>query len=122
MNEKTEQNLNEAIDWLQEAGGAIQDFAIEQAPLYCQELISYTITMSTISVIGFGVVALIGLLLLVLGVVFEKGFDEGIAFSFVGGAMLLVGGGIAICDLSTLVKAHTAPRVLILEHVRGLSQ
>ena len=34
MTEQTEQNINQAIDWLQKTGA-------EQAPIYCQELLKW---------------------------------------------------------------------------------
>jgi hypothetical protein len=29
MNQETEKNINEAIDWLQETGASVQDFAVD---------------------------------------------------------------------------------------------
>ncbi len=54
MKGTTEENINEAIDWLQQTGGRIEDFAMEQAPLYCQEIIQWTFWSGIIGgLIGF---------------------------------------------------------------------
>lgn len=122
MNEHTEQNINEAIDWLQQTGGSIQDFAAEQAPLYCQELIKYEIMSSAIGLIG----GLVALAMSAIVIRFlrkhEAEMDEGsfyLTFA-VGGLLALAGCLFVARNVSPLVKAHTAPRVVIVEHLRSL--
>ena len=120
MKSETEENINEAIDWLQETGGAIQDFAVEQAPLYCQEVINWNIA------IGAG-----GLLLVFIGLICfvasrycckktdgEDGYFAAMIITFVAGLLLIIIPCVEMVPKG--VKAITSPRVLILEHVRGL--
>lgn len=129
MNPDTEKNVNEAIDWLQKTGGAIQDFAVEQAPLYCREVVAWQLYSGLAAVV----------LSLILG---------GIAWRLLKYAKQLRdaeldrdGGNITISDCASrvsavfvgifalvafgvggfcAVKAAVAPRLVIVEHLRSL--
>jgi hypothetical protein len=135
MNPETEKNINEAIDWLQQTGGSIQDFAAEQAPLYCREVVAWQLWT--------GIAACIAGILLIPLVVFcwkvslrwsgeedEKkkenkwhSSSDGFIGPMIGGivaavlALVLVGMG-----APKAIKAAIAPRIVIVEHLRGLNK
>jgi hypothetical protein len=127
MNEHTEQNINEAIDWLQQTGGSIQDFATTQAPLYCQEVVAWTFWMGFIcTMIGTGV--------LVVGIYFTSRLPKWLKedkgdptarsiIAIFGGVLGLIIGGFTIAShLGDTIKAKVAPRIVIVEHLRGLNK
>ncbi len=125
MNPETEKNINEAIDWLQSTGGSIQDFASEQAPLYCQEVVRWELWSSAVG-------SAVGILMIVVGVVSgllfvkfmreDEGEPNGRTLVTCGIMFLsLIFGLIASKDSAPrLIKALTAPRIVIVEHLRGL--
>lgn len=128
MNEHTEKNINEAIDWLQQTGGSIQDFATTQAPLYCQEVVAWTFWIGLTGV-------LIGSLLLSLGSYcafrFMKDLKDnddsdlsgrGIVFLFSGLILFIVGSFTFGGGIADTIKAKVAPRIVIVEHLRGLNK
>lgn len=128
MTDTTEQNVNQAIDWLQKTSGTIQDFAVEQAPIYCKEVISWYIFDGVIAVV------LSFPLFLVSAFLYKRSRnlaqnkkessigDEGAAH-FVFGFIVFVGAFIALASgVSSIVKAATAPRIIIIEHLKGLSK
>jgi hypothetical protein len=125
MNPETEKNINEAIDWLQSTGGSIQDFASEQAPLYCQEVVQWELWSSAAG-------SAFGILLIVVGIVSGLLFikfmreDEGepncrtlvtCGTMFLG---LIFGLLVSEDFVPQLIKALKAPRIVIVEHLRGL--
>ena len=127
MNEHTEQNINEAIDWLQQTGGQIQDFATTQAPLYCQEVVAWTFWM------GF-ICSLIGAIFTLIGVYWvfkfigtlDKNKDDltasGAVYLFGSLIALMVGGFTFAQNIEDTIKAKVAPRLVIVEHLRGLNK
>jgi len=134
MNPQTETNINQALDWLQKTGGAIQDFTVEQAPIYCREVITLQIATG----IGGILVALIlafatKFLWDYSGAVNDRAKKEAkteIDFYDARGA----GAGVrclsffcgvaslcfSICSSVSVLEALIAPRVVILNHIRGL--
>ena len=68
MNEQTEQNMNEAIDWLQSVGERIEGFTLEQMPLYCQEVLAWKVALNVTWLILFGVLLVVSLVLVAKGV------------------------------------------------------
>ena len=127
MNESTEVNINEAIDWLQQTGGAIQDFAVEQAPLYCREVVAWEFWNSTI-------LGSTGLFMFIIGVVafvkfirFMKEDDlEPNARTLTAAAAMVFGlfiGLILATDhIPRAIKATVAPRLVIVEHLKNLGK
>lgn len=115
MNEHTEKNINEAIDWLQQTGGSIQDFAMEQAPIYCKELIRYELWTGAIWLT-------LALLMLIVGVVLTwrglKDDEEGTICS--GFALGIISLLVLVLCSGDFVKAIVAPRVVIVEHLKSL--
>jgi len=125
MNAETEQNINEAINWLQSTAGQIQGFAAEQVPLYCQEVIAWTFWESCFW-------SGIGLIFAAMGAAFvKKGIrvyqddpwgDESF-FPILGGGMLLLFGVVATSTSAPqAIKAHVAPRLVIIEHLQGITK
>ena len=125
MTQETEQNINEAINWLQQTGTSIQDFALEQAPLYCQELITW-------EVVGGTAFAVFGLLLITAGALsarwglkqplcrYECMKEAAVVAVAAGGIAIAAGIPITTSNALDVTKAKTAPRVVIMEHLRGL--
>lgn len=130
MTLETEKNLNEAIDWLQQTGGSIQNFAAEQAPLYCREVVAWEFLAGVTGVIAGLFILIISTFLAREGMkihIRNEGksyFDKEDVSSWVIPAK--IGGfiGLVMVGLSsvTAVKAHVAPRIIIVEHLRGISK
>jgi hypothetical protein len=126
MNPETEKNINEAIDWLQSTGGSIQDFAAEQAPLYCREVVQWELWSSAIGA-SIGILLLIGTPLAVYinrKTIAQANEDMDptivvpwMLFTIMGVVVGLVFTGEELPDL---IKAITAPRLVIVEHLRSL--
>ena len=127
MTPQTEENINEALNWLQETGSAMQDFAVEQTPLYCQEVVAWAFWQNAI---GAGT----GLALLAVGIFCAyqliktsrsyKDNDEIVmALSTIVGGLALIGGVIATTiHLPDAIKAVVSPRLVIVEHLINLSK
>jgi hypothetical protein len=119
------QNLNEAIDWLQATAGQIQNFAEAQTPLYCQEVVAWAFWGGAIPG-GFGVI------LVVIGFVAAIKFvqwmkedrGEPNARTLPACAITILGLGMGIIlagmHIPQAVKAVVAPRLVIVEHLKGL--
>lgn len=119
MNPTTEQNINEAIDWLQRTGGSIQDFATQQAPLYCQEVVAWEL-WSGIAGAVLSLIALIPGILLTRHALRDLEGEDG--YMIVPGIFLILCGvAVLTCEGSDALKAVTAPRLVIVEHLRGLT-
>jgi H+/Cl- antiporter ClcA len=127
MTPETESNINETINWLQQAGGTIQTFALEQAPLYCREVVAWEFWGGTI----FGG---LGVIVFALGIVYSKMFfkwmkeDDGeptlrtiSTFTAAIGCLLLGFMGIEY-HIPRAIKASVSPRLVIIEHLSKLKQ
>jgi hypothetical protein len=120
-------NINEAIDWLQKTGAQVQDFAVEQAPLYCREVVAWEFWMGIINS-SFGFLFLVTPLVMLWR--YRQWFKEDLACLGTGSlaASILVplisaGGLITIFNCAPqTVKAAVAPRLVIVEHLRGLTK
>ena len=122
MTPETEQNINTAIKWIQETGGSIQDFASEQAPLYCREVIAWEFWSGLI----FGG---IGAILFAIGIAAAMRFvrfikeDDGeingrTLSALVIAIICLFLGPVMVGDfIPRAIKAHVAPRMVIIEHI-----
>jgi cytochrome c biogenesis factor len=133
MNEHTEQNINDAINWLQQTGGAIQDFATTQAPLYCQEVVAWTFWQNM-------AYTSIGLFLLILCALSAKQvrpawreykdskptiYEEpwaAIRWSILTAVFFVFGLIFVVENIGDTIKAKVAPRLVIVEHLRGLNK
>ena len=125
MQEEMENNVNQAIEWLQKTGAAVQDFAVEQAPLYCREIVALEAAKG-LALCGCAAVAMIiAFVLWRKSLELKKGrnrdFDDSgdgtfaiaCAAGFIGLAMMAIGS-------VTTIRAKIAPRVVIVEHLRNL--
>lgn len=122
MTTETEQNMNQAIDWLQTTTGQIQDFASEQAPLYCQEVIRFAIFDGIIG-IAFGLaLSGLGFYLFRRCRAVASSRDPMMCAPIGAAAFIVTVLGLVSLFIggSTVLKAFIAPRVLIVEHFRGL--
>jgi cytochrome bd-type quinol oxidase subunit 1 len=124
MTTPTEQNINEAIDWLQKTGGALQDFATEQAPLYCREVVAWEFWSHTI----YAAACVIGLMLCVYAAyrIISEGVKQDAAEALPVAVVPAVASVFLACllvgQISDAAKAHVAPRLVIVEHLRGLAK
>ena len=125
MTTHTEANLNEALDWIQKTGGAIQDFASEQAPIYCREVVAWELWIGAF----YGS---FGLLLFVIGCFAAATFvrwmvdDDGepngrTVTSFFVAFLALAGGScMFLTNAPQAIKAAVSPRLVIVEHLSKL--
>lgn len=125
MNQNTEQNINEAIDWLQQTGGAIQDFAAEQAPLYCREVVLWAFWEGVSwTSLGLIVSIVISVLLFRNRKWLKSEYDDvspaGFFIPVFGTVAIAVGLLVAAFNVTIVIKAKVAPRLVIVEHLRGL--
>lgn len=124
MTETTEQNVNEAIDWLQKTGGSVQDFAAEQVPLYCREVVAWEFWSGVALMGGALLVLLVGVLTLrkvrkLLDDDEESVIGSGVAFSI----FIILPCVMAVTHgARRSIKAAVAPRVVIVEHLKGMTQ
>jgi heme/copper-type cytochrome/quinol oxidase subunit 2 len=118
-----EQQINEALQWLQSTGQSLVDFTGEQAPLYCQEVLNWTFYSNMITVI-IGIIWIIGSLFLIKPCIKAWNFkygdnDKGVAIS-VSTTMALVIAfffiPITIMSVVDMVKIKVAPRMVLVEH------
>jgi len=112
----------EIIEWIKQKYEATEGFALEQGPLYFQELIKYEIITSIMWV------CLTSLLLAGIGAFVIK-FHKQIAKlddAFLAILLLCLLVVLVFCfdiifdGVDGLIKACSAPRVLILEHIKNL--
>lgn len=122
MTSPTEKNINEAIDWLQQTGGAIQDFAVEQAPLYCREVVAWHLATGLMTVAISILLGLMGVWLIRQTRTLHKAGDASLIFTSLAAVCAVVLAGVLIFRGGTCaIKAAVAPRLVIVEHLRGLT-
>lgn len=125
MNQETEQNINEAINWLQKTGESVQDFAVEQAPLYCREVVAWEFWSGLIESSAGLLLVVVGITFLILLVRWVRA-DHGepnfrtmgsmfVAFICLPFGILSMAGGIP-----KTIKSTVAPRMVIVEHLNAL--
>lgn len=125
MNQKTETNINETIEWIGKTADEGKAFIIEQAPLYAQEIVAWHFWGGIIGTI-------IGLLVLIASVVaINKGFksrhrDYNHIISCSGFTTVWISSIFALAAMVTVIvcvpmfiKAKVAPRVIIVEHIKS---
>jgi hypothetical protein len=123
MNPETEKNINEAIDWLQQTSGQIQDFAAEQAPLYCREVVAWEFWIGIAGSLLGAAIALAGVWLVRKGIQLShnpKSSGEEVLPMMFGAVVLLASIGLLCTMLPRTIKATVAPRLVIVEHLRQL--
>lgn len=125
MSTPTDESIAEAVNWLRTTAENVESFTLEQAPLYCQELIAFE------RVSGCVYLAVSLVLFAVTAWGLKKAFflferfdydDELKSFACIFGSILA--GVIALVILAetigSTIKAFTAPRLVIVEHLSGL--
>lgn len=128
--EATATNINEAIGWLQQTGTQAQNFAIEQAPLYCREVVAWEFYSGTLGIIGSLVIITTGFVILRKGLTLIKEgkgksyFERPDPFGWMLIAIILLVIGMMMITGSSIkaTKACVAPRLVIVEHLRGLTK
>lgn len=125
MTPETETNINEAINWLQQTGGSLQNLASEQAPLYCREVVAWEFWSGAI----YGG---IGIALSVIGLAAAMKFvrwmkeDGGepnsrtLPACVIATLCLILGPILAADNIPQAIKAAVSPRLVIVEHLTGL--
>jgi hypothetical protein len=125
MTPQTEENINEALNWLQETGSAVQDFAVEQTPFYCQEVVAWAFWEGAFY-------ASAGLLLGIFGLIgFVKFFQwlpesdyESNAKTMPAFIVAIIGSLVGLSlianHLPDAIKAVVSPRLVIVEHLMNL--
>lgn len=128
----TEQNINQAIDWLQKTGWQIQDFAAEQAPLYCREVVAWELWSGAWTAIAGVLLAIIAAWLLKLmkrlaysgkSPFNEDEFHPDGIFPAMAAICAIVAALVCISvGVPQAIKAAVAPRLIIVEHLRGIQK
>ena len=123
MTQETEKNINEAINWLQQTGSAIQNFASEQSPIYFREVVEWVFWSSALSG-GLGIVLVI---LGIVGAFKMKSWIDKIenhpsyTFNIFATLLLLIFGTVLSCrQIPNAIKAKVAPRMVLIEHLTEL--
>ena len=124
MNQETEQNINATLKWVAETADESKGFVLEQAPLYAQEVVAWAFIQGAIMACTMWVFTLATLVIAYK--IYKAGkkadYDQsmimfGSGLVGVVAAVLFMGGA---CGVKKMLKAKYAPRVLIVEHIRGV--
>lgn len=124
MDKSLENSLASAVDAAKTLGISTADFLTAQAPELCEQIVRYEIVLNGFFV-GLGVLFS---LLLVLGarMLYDEGGKDvptlkwlmGLVFAIVG---ILFGPALIISHAGGLIKATTAPKLVIVERVAALA-
>jgi hypothetical protein len=123
MTQETEKNINEAINWLQQTCGTIQNFASEQSPIYFREVVEWAFWSSALGG-GFGILLIV---LGIVGVFKMKSWEEGgldhesiFGCGIIVLVFLFVGTCLNCKHIPNAIKAKVAPRMVLIEHLTEL--
>ena len=122
MTPETENNINEAINWLQQTGGSIQNFAAEQAPIYCREVIAWEFWSAMFYLV---ISASMLIAAAYLGKKARSLFKEDELWepwAAISGFIIVVFGLLGCIACECVIKATVAPRLIIVEHLRGINK
>lgn len=120
MNELTDAQVAQSLEWLRSNAEAAKDFTVEQAPLYFQELVHYTIISSAVWVAAGAIVAAFAVKYAKVAYrrLTEDIYDDAGFVAALVSSVLILFTFMALCiGTPDLLKATLAPRVLILEHL-----
>jgi hypothetical protein len=142
MDDEVQKRLVESADhiikWAEQTGGKVEQFALEQAPLVCQEIVGWkmwsSLFLACVWVLIFIAAALFAAWLRRIAVKDEAlpedsqkmTWDNRCALHVISfllvvlGTAGLIGGGSACCY--DAVKAKVAPRLVILETLHGFTK
>ena len=129
MNTTTEENIKTTLKWVGETAQEGKEFILEQAPLYARELLEWEFMQGVIMAAVYGVILAS---LIKAGLLLFKGIknDKPHYYNSDGKICLIA----IICLISIFatiglvyntcqaIKAKTAPRVIIMEHLNGLTK
>lgn len=122
--EYSDSRVDEALEWVSQVVRGTQDFVLEQAPLYCQELIAYQIVSNTVSSIIFLIATLLfaGFAFFCLKKFALRPYDcWELPATFFGILAIITFVGM-IVSVDCVIKAEVAPRVVIVEHIKKATQ
>ena len=121
MNEEITNEVQEdLITWIKEKIDGAEGFVLEQAPLYCQELLEYAWFYNVLA-LGFSIAFFLTLIILTIVAGKRRWFDKDVfwfSYLFFGGLLyipILLG---AINSTRSIIKIKTAPRVFILDYIK----
>ena len=124
MTEETEKSVNETLKWVAETADESKGFILEQAPLYAQEVVTWTYVQGAILMVSMWVLAA------VLAVAAYKLHKAGkatdydsVPYTFTAaiiGIVAVILCGTGVCGMQDMFKAKYAPRVVVIEHLRGV--
>lgn len=113
MNEQLEQNLNKIVEALIKATEKVVDAGSEQLPLLVQEVLKFGMYESLTWAI------ICGLALAILGIAWLNSQDR-FDFAFVYVVVAFIPGAGFIYGVINLIKIDVAPRLYLLDYLRGL--
>ena len=120
MNEEITNEVQEdLITWLKEKIDGAEGFVLEQAPLYCQELLEYSWFYNVLT-LGLSIAFFLTLIIITIVSVKRRWFDEKVflfSYALCYGLLLIFVLGSIFISTSSLIKIKTAPRVFILDHI-----
>lgn len=115
------EKLNSILSWVEETAKTAEAFAIEQTPLYIQELLAWNFWMSLIFWCVFFVIPLaFALFLIVLGVKEVKKEDGEADFfgpCFAISVFSIIISIVGFCSNLEWLQITVAPRVFLMEYV-----
>lgn len=115
------EKLNSILSWVEETAKTAEAFAIEQTPLYIQELLAWNFWTSLIFWCVFFVIPLaFALFLIVLGVKEvrkEDGESDFFGPCFVISAFSIIISIVGFCSNLEWLQITVAPRVFLMEYV-----
>lgn len=123
MDEQTQQALSAFVQKAIEATEKAGDFAVEQAPLVVQEYIARAILYGVRDALIGAVLLTVGLVLLPRGWRLANAYateGAGVFMLIVSVAMTVIGSAGLYLGASLALSVYVAPRVYILEQLKGL--
>ena len=119
MEKINEEKINEVLNWVTGIANNSTDFVLEQAPLYAQELIAYTLTINTVVFIIGIVLIIIAISCLIASTKKTRGFSDDVLL-IIALHVTLISAFCLMCSVPNLIKIKTAPRVFIMDHIRNI--
>lgn len=126
MRNDTTERLDQLLDFVAQAASGTKDFVIEQAPMVAREIVAYTFWTSAIAV-GFGLLCLVVACAMARWT--YRSFNDSttndgreaiglvLAIFATASALVMIG-----ANVGPLIKSATAPRLVVIDYVRGASQ
>lgn len=119
--------LASLLDWLETTGRSAESFVYEQAPLIAREIVAWTLWSNLVySLLGILALVCAGVLVRIGVRMWRTEKDQNVlgmkltGLSFPAFVLVLVGAAACACHIAPTIKAVVAPRLVILDYVRGL--